>query len=258
MSVATLSATTGIRMARPQQRSRAWPRWCAAPSRGVALLALACALWCTACAAGVGILWLYASTPGASGATPGDWPMDSALPPPAPGHATLVLALHPRCPCSRATLGELAQIAAHTRDRLRMCVLMIRPSGMPEGWERTDLWTAAQSVPGVTVLADPDGREAARFGAETSGAAALYDEHGRLVFTGGITASRGHAGDNAGRDAIIALALGQPTETRRADVYGCPLFCQRAETVTVATADSATGATTTDAGSGEARDASDH
>ena len=55
------------------------------------------------------------------------------------------------------------------------------------------------------MLRDDDGAEARRFGAETSGQTLLYDEHGALLFSGGITGARGHAGDNAGRASLVAL-----------------------------------------------------
>src|SRR5436190_6315 len=81
------------------------------------------------------------------------------------------------------------------------------------------------AIPGVTVRADVDGEAARRFGAATSGQALLYTADGRLLFSGGITESRGHEGDNAGRSAIAALVLGaEPTKLATSPVYGCPLF----------------------------------
>jgi hypothetical protein len=46
------------------------------------------------------------------------------------------------------------------------------------------------------------------------------------MFSGGITASRGHQGDNAGRAAITSLVLGEAhgPELLRSPVYGCQLF----------------------------------
>ena len=67
---------------------------------------------------------------------------------------------------------------------------------------------------------------ARRYGAATSGYAVLYAPDGRLAFAGGITAGRGHEGDNAGEDAILDAinsgpAGGCPT---RMPVFGCALF----------------------------------
>jgi hypothetical protein len=76
----------------------------------------------------------------------------------------------------------------------------------------------------VTVLRDDGGGEARAFGVATSGQTLLYDSRGALVFNGGITGSRGHAGDNAGRAALIALIGRAPTDRSGANVFGCPLF----------------------------------
>jgi len=66
--------------------------------------------------------------------------------------------------------------------------------------------------------------EARRFGVETSGQTLLYDAGGRLIFSGGITGSRGHAGDNAGEAALVALLTSGQADRRATSVFGCPLF----------------------------------
>jgi len=50
--------------------------------------------------------------------------------------------------------------------------------------------------------ADPLAETARSFGVHTSGQALLYAPDGTLRFAGGITSGSGHAGDNAGVDAI--------------------------------------------------------
>ena len=57
----------------------------------------------------------------------------------------------------------------------------------------------------------------------TSGSCFLYDAHGKLLFSGGITSARGHEGDNAGRDAIVKLVHGRPAPQQQTDVFGCAL-----------------------------------
>ncbi len=113
---------------------------------------------------------------------------------------------------------------ARCGDAVAAHVLFLRPGGSATDWEKTDLWCAASAIPGVRVYADEAGVEAARFGAATSGHAVLYDSTGTLAFSGGITVSRGHEGDNPGRDAVTSLLTrgrgGQP----RTPVFGCPLF----------------------------------
>jgi hypothetical protein len=44
-----------------------------------------------------------------------------------------------------------------------------------------------------------------------------------LQFSGGITASRGHSGDNLGRSAVVALVTTGESATNHTSVYGCSL-----------------------------------
>jgi hypothetical protein len=132
--------------------------------------------------------------------------------------------VHPHCPCSRASIGELALIMAQSQGRLAAYILFLKPEGFADHWEKTDLWQSAAAIPGVKPIADQDGVEARRFHATTSGQTVLYDAEGRLLFSGGITIARGHAGDNAGRSAIVSLVNTRIAEQAETPVFGCPLF----------------------------------
>jgi hypothetical protein len=113
---------------------------------------------------------------------------------------------------------------AQSHGRLVAYVLFLKPAGFSDDWEKTDLWQSAAGIPGVNPIVDGDGVEARRFRARTSGQTVLYDAEGRLLFSGGITMARGHAGDNAGRSAIISLVNEQVSEQAETPVFGCPLF----------------------------------
>jgi len=177
-------------------------------------------LWLVVVGVGTGMLWKYSNTPNPDPTPPAHWPATSTIPR-ANGQATLVMFVHPRCSCTSASVGELAELMAHCQGLVNAHVVFFRPSGSREDWTHSDLWKAATLIPGVTVQADEDGREAQLFHAETSGHTALYDTQGQLIFDGGITASRGHAGDNDGREAITALLHGKSTEHAQTPVYGC-------------------------------------
>jgi hypothetical protein len=106
-------------------------------------------------------------------------------------------------------------------------VFFFRPRAQPPEWTRTDLWETAKAIPGVQVFEDPDSSVAQRFGVFTSGQTLLYDSAGRLRFKGGITAFRGHSGDNLGRSTITALlhgdALPATAFPMTTPVFGCSL-----------------------------------
>jgi len=191
------------------------------------LVTASVALWLVAIGAGLGIIWNYQNSPGAEGTPPTEWPISSQLQP-VVGRPTLVMFAHPKCPCSRASIGELERLVSKCQGRVAVYVLFLRPQGFAEGWERTDLWESAARIPDVTVISDPGGVEAKRFNSETSGMSVLYDAARHLIFAGGITASRGHAGDNEGLRAVIDLLSGEVNSEPRSTVYGCPLFNERA------------------------------
>jgi hypothetical protein len=199
-------------IARPQSLS----------ARARMLLLILGALWVAALAYGVIALRTYESTPGATGLTPTIWPAASQITPD-PSRASLVMLVHPQCSCTRASLEELNAIMNQSKGRVSAWVLFIKPTGIQEGWERSATWTEAHDIPGVTVLVDKKGAEASRFGALTSGHIVLYDRNGHLMFSGGITSARGHAGDNLGRQSILALLDGNAARHRVHEVYGCPL-----------------------------------
>jgi hypothetical protein len=180
-------------------------------------------LWTATVAIGGTLLWKYAATAGVAATAPEQWPARSRLAPEA-GRATLVMLAHPRCPCTRASIAELAVLMDRIGTRGRAHVLFIRPRGAPgDGWEKTELWRAAARIPGVRVHADPNGAEAALFGAITSGQVVVYDASGRLVFRGGVTGARGHEGDNPGLSRALAVISGRPTDRNESNVFGCEL-----------------------------------
>ncbi|HEY0099162.1 MAG TPA: hypothetical protein VGB76_09430 [Pyrinomonadaceae bacterium] len=188
------------------------------------LLALS-ALWLTMICTGMWFLKNYEISPGVAAAAPDRWPDGSRIRR-AADRATLVMLAHPHCPCTRASIGELSRLMTQARGRVTAYVLFVKPLNFSDGWEQTDLLRSAAAIPGVNVVRDDQGVEAARFRAATSGQTMLYDAEGKRLFSGGITSARGHAGDNAGRTAIVSLLTNGETEHSDTPVFGCPLFAE--------------------------------
>ena len=174
----------------------------------------------------------YESRPGPAADVPVTWPSESAVRP-ASDKATLVMLAHPRCPCTRASLNELAVLATRLRGRLQTEVFFYKPEGAPDAWAHTDLWRSAERLPGVSVHVDEEGAEAARWGALVSGQTALYSPDGRLLFAGGITGARGHAGDNHGRRAVIDWVTKGRADRAQTFVFGCTLRQNTLQTTTL-------------------------
>ncbi len=99
----------------------------------------------------------------------------------------------------------------------------MEPDADAADWEQTSLWDRANNIPETSPLADPGGREAAKFGAATSGHVYLFRPDGRILFSGGITPVRGHGGDCAGIDQLQRLLNETGTTSVPTPVFGCPL-----------------------------------
>lgn len=193
------------------------------PGRRFPMTAVAAALWLGLIVAIMAGLLAYSNQPGRTGLPPATWPGDSAIVR-GKGLPTLIVFAHPHCPCTSATLGELELLLARCGNRVSTQVWFIKPAGVTDAWMNTDLWRKAFDIPGVGVHRDEAGREARRFQVETSGQALLYDRDGRLLFSGGITLARGHAGDNPGRSALTALLENTLSGKIKTPVFGCALF----------------------------------
>lgn len=165
------------------------------------MLALLCAAWVAALAIGGTAAWRYMTTAGETHDTPLAWPSDTEVPRRI-GEATVIMFVSPDCPCSRASLRELASLGGHP--------IVVATGTVP-----------SDASPAFAWLPD-DGAEAKRFGAATSGYVVAYDASGKLQFSGGITPARGHEGPNIGRDQLAAVIAGKPLGDTHA-VFGCAL-----------------------------------
>lgn len=172
----------------------------------------------------VGLWWMfqYASTSGARSAALSDWPRGSLIQRAADA-PTLIMFVHPRCPCTRASLAELERVVARSGGAIHPRIVFSLPVGASEDWRQTELRAIAERIPGAVLIDDVDGLEARRFGAQISGITLLYDINGKLTFQGGITAGRGHQGDNAGESSVVRLLRGAAAECSEAPAYGCPI-----------------------------------
>jgi hypothetical protein len=192
------------------------------------ILLAASTVWLLMVGTGIRVLWQYEGTPGLAAAAPSGWPADSRIQRDT-DHATLLMLAHPHCPCTRASIGELARLMTQAQGRVTAYVLFVKPPGFSTEWEKTDLWASAAAIPGVHVLSDDGGVEARLFNAATSGQTMLYDKEGQLLFSGGITRARGHEGDNAGRTAIVSLLTTDEAQQQGTPVFGCSLLAKSGE-----------------------------
>lgn len=143
-----------------------------------------------------------------------------------PGLPQLVMFLHPHCPCTRASIVELEEILRRCPSTAAVIVL-VKPPGTPSGWEKTAVVRSAENLPRTKLTLD-NGTLAQKFGAETSGHLLLVNADGKVLFSGGITRSRGHVGESEGRRTVLAFLQGDAPAAQTTPVFGCPLLSENA------------------------------
>jgi len=163
----------------------------------------------------------FDGTAGPQYPAPPDWPASSSLRH-EPGRMNLLVFAHPLCPCTRATLDELAFPLSTRVEPMSIRVLVVRPAH-DSSWSAAEIRSRIAALPGATAIWDEDGIEARRFKARVSGFVLLYDATGRLLFQGGVTGSRGHVGGNYGIQSFTAALKSHLPSPRRPPVFGCSL-----------------------------------
>jgi hypothetical protein len=180
----------------------------------------AVALWSAAVVAGIQRIWSYQNTPGGQMSAPTSWP-GSSLVSIDRERSTVMMFVHPLCSCTRASLGELRE-ALDVMDRSpAVWIVLLSPQGIAIDWSE-HIAAIAQRIPEATIVTDVEGEAAHTFGASTSGHVVVYDPTGELTFSGGITAGRGHVGDNRGRRDLIG-ALRGGDHAHEHPIFGCGL-----------------------------------
>lgn len=171
---------------------------------------------------GLGALAKYSGTPEKTEAAERQWPEASRLPR-SPAATSLVMFVHPWCPCSKASLAELEGLLRHCGGRLQATVVFFQGEGVSDAALKNSLWRHAKRIHGVVVMQDLHGEETSRFHASVSGETFVFGRDGKLAFRGGITVARGHVGANESREAVLRLINHGEATWLETPVFGCPL-----------------------------------
>ncbi len=60
----------------------------------------------------------------------------------------LIMFVHPQCPCTKASLGQLAEILAHHSGKADAAVVFVKPAGAGPDWDQTSLRAGRRNSPG--------------------------------------------------------------------------------------------------------------
>lgn len=182
-------------------------------------------LWSTSVVCGFWIIALYENEPAKAQTGMVVWPEGVNLPV-IPSKMPLLLFIHPKCPCTRATLSELDRLLPDISSRVSPILISYEPSdpALAVEWRNTINVRYFDQTPGVQKVFDKRGDLARKFGVSASGALLLFDTDGKLLFQGGITSSRGHEGANPIQDSLVDLIRDGSGSPVIAPVFGCSLF----------------------------------
>ncbi|CAN5593119.1 hypothetical protein BH10PLA2_BH10PLA2_16280 [soil metagenome] len=191
-------------------------------TKSTLVLTLAATLWLIAIASGFAVLHRYESTPAPGGMPAANWPSETPLVLEM-GKLTLVLAVHPRCPCTEATVMEVKNLLEAGAGRGTLNVLVFKPVIAADSWASSRTVQALAALVDAKIWTDEEGELAAHFGAETSGTLLVFNPQGELLFAGGVTPVRGQVGPNGGISAVAAFLGGRVASTNTSPVFGCSL-----------------------------------
>jgi len=183
------------------------------------------ALWCVLVGACLGWQLSYEASPGEVGPVPETCP-ETLRGLRTPGRALAVLALHPRCPCSAASVAEFERAAARLHGTVDLVVLVTSPTSGDTDWTESPTVARARLIPGTRVNVDYTGSSCDTLGMRTSGHVVAYDAAGCLVFSGGLTPGRGQAGTSASLNTLLGTFAPAPDaagDAAHAPIFGCRL-----------------------------------
>lgn len=185
--------------------------------------------WMMCLLAGVFVVTGYATNPGEQHRLLFEWPSSSYMER-SRDLTTVVLFVHPRCPCTFASKREFERLLPTITESVLLKVVYFHPKNESEQWVRsTKLFQAFnQLAPGAAVM-DCNGLEAQSFGVKNSGHILAFSPSGKCLYSGGVTPSRGHEGSNFGLSALRVAIEKQQRTRLDFPVFGCSIVTPESE-----------------------------
>lgn len=166
----------------------------------------------------------YSTRPGESGEVPASiHEVDVLKDCLTPTKSTVLLFLHPHCPCTKATIKNLCAVLKECPSSVECCAIAFCPKGKADDWIQSPIVNMLTDKVGVNVIVDRGSSVIESFGIKCSGHVLVYDEDGGLQFSGGITRSRGHEGSCLPLSDLRKFLLGDAGEPVNWPVFGCSL-----------------------------------
>lgn len=140
-------------------------------------------------------------------------------------HLSLVMAVHPNCLYSAASLAELRKIYARMPEEMMVTLLEFTPEGEAQTWNSAAAGElAALAKLQARILTDRNGEIARRLGITKSGELKLFSPNGKLLYDGGIAGGLGTVGAGLGEETVEDIINGSNFQTISVPSFGCSLF----------------------------------
>lgn len=166
-------------------------------------------LWTVLAAGGFLLAGKYEWTPGLQTWVPHRGPARS-----------LLIALHPNCPCSLALLRELKPLLATAGRPVPLRALLYTHPSLPQ---QSPLLQELQQFPEIEIISDLHGDRARQLGLHTSGHLIAYGTSGEILFSGGITAGRLSNSPGPAAGILAGILRGRSSIAAKFPVFGCSL-----------------------------------
>lgn len=166
---------------------------------------------------------IFQFTPGKMGKVFNDFPqksklvLDQTLP-------TLILFLHPKCTCSKASVEEIKIIKSSIKKEFKL-IAVVQTASLKLTDELEKLKEELSTLPHSTIVNDSYSFETNLFSVKTSGQIYIYSSFGELIYTGGSTSSRGTSSPSELRRTIASIleTNKKPHQLITKSIYGCEM-----------------------------------
>lgn len=178
-------------------------------------------VWIAVCLSILYLLAEYSSLKGVRGINPNKFPVEGNINF-IEDKFNLLFFVHPKCPCTLASFNELKKITSRISKPYVTKVIFSIPEGFSNDWAKESrLYKNASFLGEKNLVLDKDEFNSKLFNIKTSGHLLIYNSKRELIYSGGVTGSRAHEGDNLYSDN--ALKAIETNSSQEGEVFGCPV-----------------------------------
>ncbi len=181
-------------------------------------ISLLISFWAVIIALGMLQFYRYETREGAKEVSNKSWPEGTSLSY-SKSKFSWVMGIHPKCPCSLATVGNLERLFRYIEEPFHITALVRQDPLSDES--KSKVVRRLSKLPQVSIFFDERGETAAKFGMLTSGDSRIYNRSGELIFAGGITINRSHEGWSPGASLILEQMSKGSKKSVELPVFGC-------------------------------------